>query len=69
MPDDKNKGPVPIFESYLYDFEKTKDKLGGEGGGRPGSLGGAIGEESPKYRMLIYQFIPKEMKEVGEVED
>ena len=67
MPDDKNKNRVPIFESYLYDFEATKDALGGEGGGRPGMLGGPVGGENPKFRMFVYQFIPP--PEVPEVDN
>jgi hypothetical protein len=58
MPDDKDNGPVPIFVSYMYDFEATKDAMGGDGPGRPGSLGGPIGEEKPKFTVLIYQYVP-----------
>lgn len=64
MPDNKDtnaEGPVPIFVSFIYDF--VPDGLGGDAGGRPGTLGGTIGEQAPKFRVLTYQYTePAEIK-------
>jgi hypothetical protein len=70
MPDDKDKSPVPIFESYIYDFIKptdgalTDDALGG-GVGRPGELGGPLAGQDPKFRVFIYQYIPPKPPDIG----
>jgi hypothetical protein len=59
MADDQDKGgPMPIFESYVYDFIKpTGNDMSGEGGGRPGQIGGPVAKQDPKYRVLTYQYI------------
>jgi hypothetical protein len=57
MANETNNTP-PIFVSYIYDFEATKDAMGGEGGGRPGMLGGPIGEVEPKFTVFTYQYLP-----------
>jgi hypothetical protein len=53
-----DRGPTPIFVSYIYDFVETDQGLGGDGGGRPGTLGGPIGQQTPKYKVFTYPFIP-----------
>jgi len=58
MADDKNKGPLPIFESFIYDFVKPPgNEMSGEGGGRPGQIGGPVAGQDPRYRVLTYQYI------------
>jgi hypothetical protein len=51
-------GPDPIFESYIYEF--TNSGLGGDPGGRPGTIGGPVSGQDPKYRVLTYPFIPRQ---------
>ncbi|HEV8427524.1 MAG TPA: hypothetical protein VGQ41_06400 [Pyrinomonadaceae bacterium] len=59
MPENNDdKGPTPIFVSFIYDFVKEEPILGGEGGGRPGTLGGPVGERDPKFKVFTYQFVP-----------
>jgi len=48
--------PVPIFESFIYDF--VKPGMGGDGTSRPGTIGGPIGDKHPKFRVLTYPFLP-----------
>lgn len=54
--------PAPIFESFIYEFVKTG--LGGEVGGRPGTIGGPIGGQDPKYRVLTYPFLPPPVPDI-----
>jgi hypothetical protein len=49
--------PVPIFESFIYDFVPP-GSMGGDGTGKPGTIGGPIGGQDPKYRVLTYPFLP-----------
>lgn len=52
--------PSPIFVSYIYDFVKTETGTGisGDGGGRPGTIGGPIDNREPMYTVYTYPFLP-----------
>jgi hypothetical protein len=52
--------PAPIFVSYIYDFVKTETETGlsGDGGGRPGTIGGPIENREPMYIVYTYPFLP-----------
>jgi hypothetical protein len=50
--------PTPIFVSFVYDFVKMDPDLGGDGGGRPGTIGGPISKQDPKYKVYTYQYLP-----------
>jgi hypothetical protein len=52
---------APIFESFVYEFFNTG--LGG-GVGRPGTIGGPIDEQMPKYRVLTYPFLPRQVPDI-----
>lgn len=54
--------PVPIFESFIYDF--VPPGMGGDGSGRPGSVGGKIGGKDPKFRVLTYPFLPPPVPDI-----
>ena len=62
-PGSQNEGPTPIFESFIYEIVKTNTGLGGDTG-KPGTLGGAIGGQEPKYRVLTYPFIPPQVPDI-----
>lgn len=59
-------GPTPIFVSFLYDFMKGDADLGGDGGGRPGTLGGSISGQEPKYKIYTYQYLPPVGENIGD---
>jgi hypothetical protein len=54
--------PTPIFESFIYDFVKMG--LGGDGTGKPGTIGGPIGGQDPKFRVLTYPFMPPQVEDI-----
>lgn len=54
--------PDPIFESFIYDF--VKPGLAGDGGGRPGTIGGPIGGKDPVFRVLTYPFLPHQAPDI-----
>ena len=56
-PGTQEMAPVPIFESFIYDFVALGG-LGGDGTGKPGTIGGPIGGQEPKFRVLTYPFLP-----------
>jgi hypothetical protein len=65
MGDNNNKNAVPIFESYVYDFiEAPEEGLAGDPGGRPGSLGGPVAGQNPKFMVFTYQYIPPDPPEI-----
>lgn len=47
---------LPIFESFIYDFDEAA--FAGDGSGRPGTIGGPIGGQNPRFRVLTYPFLP-----------
>ena len=49
---------TPISVSYIYDFQEGDMGLAGDGGGRPGTLGGPLGERIPRYKVFTYPYIP-----------
>ena len=53
-----SQSPTPIFVSFIYDFVKTETHLAGDPGGKPGTLGGPIGGQEPKFKVFTYQFMP-----------
>ena len=55
-----DRGPTPIFVSYIYDFVGTDTGTGmaGDGGGRPGTIGGPIDDREPMYTVYTYPFLP-----------
>jgi hypothetical protein len=63
----RDTGPDPIFVSFIYDFEPTEPPpgLGGGGLGKPGSIGGAINEHAPRFRVFTYPFIPFRGPNIG----
>jgi len=54
--------PAPIFESFIYDF--VKEGLMGDGTGKPGTIGGPIGNQEPKFRVLTYPFLPRPVPDI-----
>ena len=60
-PGSQDMAPAPIFESFIYEF--LNGGLGG-GVGRPGTIGGPIGEQMPKYRVLTYPFLPPQVPDI-----
>jgi len=53
-----NESPAPIFVSFIYDFIKTETLLAGDSGGKPGTLGGPVGGQEPKFKVFTYQYVP-----------
>ena len=49
---------TPILVSYIYDFMPGDQGLAGDGGGRPGTLGGPLGDRVPKFKVFTYPYIP-----------
>jgi len=60
-----NAGPAPIFVSFIYDFVKADHTLGGDGGGRPGTIGGAVGGQEPKFKVFTYPHVPMPAPNIG----
>lgn len=54
--------PLPIFESFIYEFEDMSGLSGGPG--RPGTIGGPIAGKAPKYRVLTYPFLLPELPDI-----
>ena len=53
-----DNSPAPIFVSYIYDFVPMDPALGGDAGGKPGTIGQAAGGRQPKFKVFTYPFIP-----------
>ena len=62
--DSHGQGPTPIFVSFIYDFVKADPALGGDGSGRPGTIGGPVGEQEPRFKVFTYQHTPLPAKNI-----
>lgn len=62
----RDQDPAPIFVSFIYDFVRTETGLGGDSGGRPGTIGGPIRDQDPKYKVFTYPFIPTRGPNIGD---
>jgi len=67
MPENNNTkaGPDPIFVSFIYDFVKTETTVSGEPGGKPGTLGGPLGEQEPRFKVFTYQYMATPAPNIG----
>lgn len=60
-----HNSPAPIFVSYIYDFVPMDPALGGDAGGKPGTIGQATGGREPKFKVFTYPFIPAPAPNIG----